>query len=166
MSAKLIKYTDEFKTSRPIFSLKISDSGNTCNTGKINDNVYRPEPIEGDILSMLVCKCYEESFSSTNGIYQINKDKITEKAMAYIRNEVPKFLDKNLPMKSPRQSKLYRWAYRNLPRFPEFNDGLILLYTYMHTYCTINLTIPHEHQKHLDNILAILEAMRKRYDDN
>jgi hypothetical protein len=127
--------------------------------------LYRPQPIEGDALSTLICKCYAENFSIQSGLFTLNKQDIVNKAVQSIRSQMCTFLDKNLPMRSPKQSKLYRWAYRAMPSHTEFNEGLILLYAYICKYSNSDsLRIPSEYKTHQDNAIALLDAMRIKYE--
>jgi hypothetical protein len=166
MSSILLKYTEDFKVSRPIFPLRINEAGTSIGASRVAPQfMYRPQPIEGDVLSALICKSYEEHFSHVTGVFKVDRDTVVNKVMSIIRNEICTFLDKNLPMRSPKQSKLYRWAYRNMPKHKDFNDGLIHLYTYIRKYTGSNgLRILPEYKDHQDNAIALLDAMRKKYE--
>ncbi len=164
MSRKLHKYTDDFTVSRPIFRMKVSDDGSRLEVPSTPLYRYRPEPIEGDILSKLVCKNYQEYINADLGHFSINKDEIVKRTMDTIRSNIPSFLEKNLPMRNPRQSKLYRWAYRNMPRDEGTNDALIMLYKYICQYSDNNLRIPAAYKEHLDNVIALLDAMREKHE--
>lgn len=163
---KLKEYTKDFTVSRPIFRLHLSTRGGTIEPD-ISDSVYKykPTPTEGDVLSALVCGNYREEFSIREGVFIINVDSIANNAMGEIRSEVVHFIEKNLPLRNPRQSKLYRWAYRNMPSNDEFNGGLILLYKYINERI-IPDSIPLDHKvQHVKNVLAMLEAMMEKYSD-
>ena len=160
---KLEELTQDFKTSRPIFRLHIDDNGRNINARTHNPiHKYRPEPIAGDVLSELVCECYSEGFSTQDNEFVIDKFEIAQKAMRAIRNSIPKFLEKNLEMRNPRQSKLYRWAYRNMPNGSEINDVLVMVYKYLRSFSDSDMKA--NDLNHVNNGIAILEAIMEKYE--
>lgn len=160
---QLREYTVDFKTSRPVFSLQLSDNGSTINTSQmIGSYLYRPKPIIGDYLSELICSKYYEQFDLANGCYCINRDRIVDSAMQEIRSSMGIFIEKNLDIKSPRQSKLYRWTYRNMPDNSEFNSTLIMVYKYLRSFCSRDMR--GNNNEHVKNGLALLEAIMEKHE--
>lgn len=161
---RLLELTETFEVSRPIFTLTLGRDGDTVCTN-INSPMYkyRPALIEGDYLSELVCNNYNESFHLMNGQFMIDRQHIAHRALSDVRNSMPKFLENNLDMRNPRQSKLYRWFYRDLPNNDEFNDALCLLYKYMRSFSSAEMrSFNTEHTK---NAIAVMEAIMEKYDE-
>lgn len=160
---KLRDLTENFKVSRPVFRLQISSSGGSIDSRRMGGAYnYKPTPIAGDYLSELVCSKYNESFDLTRGSYRIDRDAIVQSAISEIRSSIPKFIEKNLEMKNARQSKLYRWAYRNMPRSQDFDDTLIMVYKYLRSFCSSDMR--GNNVKHINNGLALLKAIMEKYE--
>ena len=68
---------------------------------------------------------------------------------------------KNLEMRNPRQSKIYRWFYRELPNDDDFNDGLCLLYKYMRSFSHSDMKA--DNIEHINNAIAVMEAIMEKY---
>lgn len=160
---RLMDLTKDFEASRPIFTLSLGRNGDAVNTN-IGNPVYkyRPTPIEGDYLSELVCQNYNESFNILSGNFMIDRHRIAHGALSDVRNSMAKFLENNLGMRNPRQSKLYRWFYRDLPDSNEFNDSLCLLYKYMRSFSSSEMRSGNP--EHTKNAIAIMEAIMEKYD--
>lgn len=160
---KLIELTKDFKVSRPVFRLSLSSSGRNIEA-ETRDPIhkYEPTPIPGDHLSELVCKNYNESFDIKQGCFTINKHEIANRAMEDIRNSVGKFIEKNLEMRNPRQSKLYRWTYRNMPNSVEINDVLVMVYKYLRSFTDRNMKA--SDPNHVNNAIALLEAIMEKHE--
>jgi hypothetical protein len=157
--------TDVLKVSRPIFSLKIDRDGSRINAFTHRPiHQYRPLPEENNVLSELVVEHYRETFSVRNGEFTIDQEEIIKNVMSDMRRSIPKFLEKNLGMRSPTQSKIYRWTYRNLPETDYFNSIVISLYKYMRTFCDENMLASPGKQDHIKNTIALLEAMQEKYE--
>lgn len=154
-----------FEVSRPIFRLTIGDSHN-----RIDLNTHRPnyrytprEAVEGEALYELVVNNYSESFVAVEGRFMFDAHRIAEQSMSDIREYIARFIAQNLAMKSPRQSKLYRWAHRSMPRTEDFDDVLVQMYKYLRTFAYENArTIDH---KKTENALALLTAMENKYNE-
>ncbi len=162
---KLRDLTENFKVSRPVFRLQISDSGGSIDCRRMGGVYnYKPTPVPGDLLSELVCSKYSEQFDLQRGSYRIDRDQIVSSSLSEIRSSIAKFIEKNSEMKSPRQSKLYRWAYRNMPSsgHQEFNDTLIMVYKYLRSFC--NNDMRGNNVEHINNGLALLEAIMEKYE--
>lgn len=160
----LSDYTENFGVSRPIFKLELQSDGRSISLNR-HDPLHKFEPtiIEGDFLSELVASCYKEYFYISEGCYTISRHDIANSAMREIRGSIPKFLEKNLEMRSPTQSKIYRWAYRNMPTTDEFNDVLVMLYKYMRSFCDSDMKA--NNIEHMKNTLALLEAIMEKNNE-
>lgn len=157
---QLIDLTKDFKSSRPIFRLTKEEYGSRISAELFEK--YEPTPEEGNVLSELVCSHYNESFDSVGRQFVVNTEDIAHKAMSTIRHSMNKFLEKNLEMRNPRQSKAYRWYYRNLPNNSEFNDVMIMMYKYMRSFC--NEDMKASNVEHINNAIALLEAIMEKYE--
>ena len=160
---KLVELTENFTVSRPVFCLQLDTGG--CNI-KANTShpkyMYRPKPIAGDPLSELVCKNYRERFDVKDGCFQVDKGEIAHRSMLHIRGSITEFIEKNLEMRNPRQSKLYRWAYRNMPNSSEINDVLVMVYKYLRSFSDSDMKA--NDLNHVNNGIAILEAIMEKYE--
>ena len=157
--------TKNFNTSRPVFRLTM-ERGDSTISANVDTPVYRyrPKPEEGNYLSEMVCEEYRETFYLSEGVFRIDTNDIAQKAMQGIRSSMTSFLEKNLEMRSPTQSKIYRWYYRNLPNDSEFNDVLVMVYKYMRTFTDENMKAASI--EHINNTLALLEAIMEKYEQN
>jgi len=161
---KLLDLTENFKISRPVFCLQLDSSGRNIRANTSHPkHIYRPKPIEGDPLSELVCENYREVFDVRGGHFQVDKGEIANRAMQQIRGSISNFIEQNLEMRNPRQSKLYRWAYRNMPNSSEINDVLVMVYKYLRSFCNADNMRGHD-ADHLKNGFALLEAIMEKYE--
>ena len=161
---RLEEIAQTFETSRPVFRLTMERNDSTISMNS-NDPVhkYEPTPVEGDVLSELVCSHYNERFDMNSGRFVVDASEIAQRAMSDIRSSMAMFLEKNLEMKNPRQSKIYRWYYRSLPNGYEFNDAIVLLYKYMRSFSDENLRA--SNTDHLNNAIAVMEAIMEKHDN-
>lgn len=160
---KLLELMKDFTVSRPVFRLKLSNSGDHVGTN-INQPVhkYQPVPIKGDFLSEIVCENYSETFDTSSGCFAISKNEIARRSIEDIRGNIARFIEQNLEMRNPRQSKLYRWTYRNMPHNDEVNDVLIMVYKYLRSFSDI--TMKASDTSHIKNGIAILEAIMEKHE--
>lgn len=161
---ELITIAETFDKSRPIFRLTIGREGDTINANISRPiHKYIPKVEAGNVLSELVCEHYRESFNTNYLQFQVDEYDIAKNAMNHIRSCMATFLEKNLGMKNPRQSKVYRWYYRNLPHDESFNNTLVMVYKYMRSFCDSDMHATDT--KHVDNTVALLEAIMEKYND-
>lgn len=161
--SKLLDLTENFTVSRPVFNLQLDKNGRNISASVSNPVYkYRPTPEANNPLSELVCENYKETFNIREGIFTIDKHDISSRAMSSIRNSIPQFIEKNLEMRNPRQSKLYRWAYRNMPNSSELNDVLIMVYKYLRSFCDSEMKA--SDLNHINNSIALLEAIMEKYE--
>lgn len=162
---ELLKLTETFQVSRPVFKLTLEREDSKISANE-DEPVYqyKPTPIEGNILSEMVCNEYRESFDCEKGTFIADKQRIAQEVMSDIRRSMGSFLERNLGMKNPRQSKIHRWYSRELPNDDEFNDMLVMLYKYMRTFCADERMIA-DVQEHRDNTIALLEAIMGKFNE-
>ena len=161
MKNKLLRYTDNFNTSRPVFKLTVSKdeawfrNDDTCFK-------FTPTPIDGDSLSEIVCKAYYESFDHHENMFVLDKHSIVNNAIQMIKDDILHFVGRNVKLKNPFQGGLYKWVRRPPRDNEELENGFILLYKY------IKETVEKESlnkQAHIDNVIALLEGMREKYGE-
>lgn len=158
---RLLDLTVNFEKSRPIFRLTKQEDSNRISAELYPAYKYTPTPEEGDVLSELVCENFKETFNATEKHFRISREDIAHRSMQDIRNAMPQFLEKNLEMRNPRQSKIYRWFYRELPNDDDFNDGLCLLYKYMRSFSHSDMKA--DNIEHINNAIAVMEAIMEKY---
>lgn len=154
-----------FDVSRPIFRLTIDSSGDSIDIN-VSEPVHRYRPIaeEGNILEELVVSHYKESFAIKEGIFQVNSESIAVEAMNEIRDSFRKFLERNMEMKNPRQSKLYKWTY-SMPNTTDFNDTLVMVYKYIRSFTNEDMRFTIGNLDHVGNAIALLTAMEEKYSE-
>ena len=160
---KLLELTENFETSKPVFQLTKTQDGDNIDVRLHPAAKYTPTPTPDDVLSELVCGHFNENFNMHMGKFVLHRDSIAQSAMEEIRNSMAKFLEKNLEMKNPRQSKVYRWFYRNLPHNSDFNDTLVMVYKYMRSFCDDNMRA--NNIEHTNNAIALLDAIMEKDDE-
>lgn len=161
---RLEEIAQTFSVSRPIFNLTIDEDRRRISLNTDNPVYkYEPEVDQNDILAVLVAEHYSEKFDPGSGEFCIDPDRIASDTMEHIRRMMPTFLEKNLEMKNPRQSKIYKWFYRGLPNTYDFNDAIVLLYKYMRSFSDENMRA--SNTEHLNNAIAVMEAIMEKYND-
>lgn len=161
---KLREFTENFTVSRPVFHLQLDDNGRNIRAS-ISSPKYKYRPTlnkDSDPLYRLVCEHYNEHFDVEQGAFTLDKNDIANRAMQQIRNSIAYFIEKNLEMRNPRQSKLYRWAYRNMPNGSDFNDVLVMVYKYLRSFSDPDMKA--NETNHINNGIAILEAIMEKYE--
>lgn len=155
---ELEKIISEFKTSKPVFSLRLSGRRDTIDSTVIEK--YQPQCIEGNIISELACTYYREFFNVQLGEFVIDKDRMLTPIMETITGQLCRFLYSHLEMKAPRQSKLYRFYRRHFPRTSEFQGVQIMLYKYMRSFCDENFET--SSSEHIKNLIAVMTAIMEK----
>lgn len=161
---ELLKIVESFSVSRPIFKVSKDRHGN-LDIDLMPEMRYRPTPDDENPLSELTCTQYKEYFSTKEGKFKYDKNAIAQTTMSMIRSSMSRFLERNLEMKSPRQSKIYRWYYRNLPDSNEFNDTLVMVYKYLRTFCNKDMKSTGDKVEHINNAIALLDAIMVKYEE-
>lgn len=167
-----------FIPSRPVFRLSLD---NDHRNPVIEINIDKPEfsnkpevgtftPGVEDSIRDIVVENFQETFSFEKGVFSINIDTIVDRSMQDIRNSISNFVEKNLEMRSPTQSKLYKWTRRSMPNSSYFNGILISLYKYLRTFCDDRMKSAAigsnpEIEAHIKNAIALLEAMEEKYSE-
>lgn len=163
-TSKLFEYTKDFGVSRPIFKLELDRDGSSVGIDRDSPlEKFTPKHIEGDALYEVVADNYREIFSMKDGVYSVDRWEIANNSMRHIRNCILSFIEKNLEMRNPSQSKLYRWAYRQMPTGDDFNEVVLMLYKYMRSFCDSDMKA--NNIEYAKNTLALLEAIMERYNE-
>lgn len=162
---RIQEIVNTFAPSRPIFKLTLSDNGGSMRMNT-NDPVYNNSPRwmvpSNDRLLDLVIGKHSEYWNSRDCEMTMNKMSIIENAKSEIRAEIGEFLLRNMRMKNPRQSKLYKWALRDMPFNYDFNEIVLMLFNYIHSFC--NEELVSTDKAHTDNLIALLTAMEEKYN--
>lgn len=161
---ELIAAAAQMSASRPVLKLRLGRTDGVF--ADVNDPIYssRPYPKKDDVIYNLIVQNYAEQFNMSTLQFEVDKNAIAMRAMNDIRNSVCLFLDRNLGMKSPRQSNVYKWAYRSMPTTVEFEDVLVMVYKYLRTFCDYHMYAEQNSEKHVKNAIAIFEALQEKYD--
>lgn len=162
MSQLLMKYTKDFQVSRPIFHLSVSEKNITAE--KYNPiHQWIPTPIEGDVISELVCRKYNEHFDMANWRFVIHPKDIARNAMTEIKASIAQFISYSLAMKNPKQSNLYKWFRYSVPETHEIEEVLIMVYKYLLSFCNEG-TMETYNIQHRENAIALLTAIMEKYE--
>lgn len=156
---------DKFSVSRPIFKLKVDDDGSDIfayTSSPIHQ--FKPESSPDCVVTEIVNDQYKERFSLRDKSYTIDKRQIEYNAVSAIRGQIITFLYRNLQMKNPSQSKVYKWADRYMPKDTVFDEVILSLYKYLRTICNEEMYAYTGKGPEVNNIIALLEAMQEKYD--
>lgn len=160
---ELLEVAKTFNKSRPVFRLTIDADGSSIDMNVHEPiHAWRPTVEEGNIISEIVTDRFAETFDLANVEFTVDADKIAQEAMGVIRSSIGRFIEKNIGMKNPRQSKLYRWTYRGMPETTEFNDTLVLVYKYLRSFTDEDMGMNYGTNAHVDNAIALLTAMEEK----
>lgn len=155
-------YRDTLSNSRPIFALKVNDSG--VRVSLMDEFKYRPEIIPGDGLSYIFNRMFDERFDKLTRRFVTNEQS-DNSYVSSICNHLKTFIRRNGPFKNAKQSKIYRFFNdRSLGRMTEIEKaGLINLYQYIFTHTGADLVFADKNSPHCKNALAILDAIQEKY---
>jgi hypothetical protein len=157
----LSKYIDALGNSRPIFKLNVNFKKDNVDSQMIHR--YYPEPDPNDPISQLVCNRYSESLQHNQ--YVKDYDNIKRSVYSDIKAEMKRFIHRYGGFKNAKQSAIFR--FMNSYSTPvQAEDGLVYLYRYCKSLgMGSNGTFAIEpDQKHIDNILALIELMRSNFE--
>lgn len=145
----------KFGVSKPIYCGNISRDGDEVSF-RLKKEYVPTNPCPTDPIGDLVAKSYTENlhhdrakFIQTTHLPSVYKDIMT----CFLE-----FFEDRAPLKNPRQSKVYKWlkTMQNGYNHPS-GEGFIALYRYLNK--------PNPVDADLQNVLAILELMREKYED-
>jgi len=154
-------YISKLGNSRPIFKLNVERNKERIDSNLVSE--YSPEPDPNDPIDYLVCAHYRENLRDNS--YVKDFDQIKKSVLSDIKGEMKRFIDQHGGFKNAKQSAIYRFMNTYNTPVPAM-DGLVYLYRYckslgMATNGTFPLGVE---QKHIDNILAIIELMRSKFE--
>jgi hypothetical protein len=163
---ELLEVAETFDRSRPVFRLTFSSDGDSIDLN-VHEPVHpwRPVAEEGNVINEIVTDRFAEVFDLGTKEFLVDADKIAQEAMEVVRSSIGRFIEKNIGMKNPRQSKLYRWTYRGMPNTTEFNDTLVLVYKYLRSFSDDDMRADIGSKAHVDNAIALLTAMEEKYSE-
>lgn len=156
---------DEFGVSEPIFKVTLSEDKSYLSLKPLNK--YRPS-LEGvtDPVRILAINHYSEQYSTWDKRFH-KKDQSLAVYRA-ICSAVNKIYLQNSPLKSPKQSKIYRWL-RSLSdsNNAAIQNGIITLFRYAYKNGareSSSFSFPlRSKDPHAINFLTVLEKMMNKY---
>lgn len=154
-------YITKLGNSRPIFSLRLNDR----KSGVYSKLVERYFPVSlesSDPIEQLVVTSYSETLRGNEFTKDI--DQMEKSVLSLIRQEFKRFVTNYGGYKKAKQSSVFRFL--NTYSVPHGAvDGFVYLYRYAKSHGMANGAMPFgTDQKHIDNILAILELMRSNFE--
>jgi len=91
---ELLALAEIVTVSRPIFILSITREGRSVWANESNPlHKYRPNIIEGNVLSTLIAKNYREQFHVARGEFMLDKQQLAKRCMDDIRTHISLFLE-------------------------------------------------------------------------
>jgi len=157
---------NRFPVSRPIF-VALGDSRNLYFDIKCRAQIDLSkiqDPIEKKI-----AECCSETLLKNGTGFEFIRRCNTESVYAHITNVVKSVYEKNCGLKQPRQSRMYSWLNSLCGRYNhESYEGFMALYRYIAQHANrigdrYDGTLA---KVHADNVIAVLEKMRNKYEDN
>lgn len=163
-SAPLLKYIqNKYSESEPIFLLSMDGSGRN---NEILLNVKKEPHLEideNDPLSVLVMGCFQQNFNKAFRRFSVNEDDIAQMAFSKILRSFCVFIEKNLEVVSPRNTKVFRFFKYDCEKVP--SDIIIYLWSYMKPFVDdgYRFTDKTNNRVHFDNIINLLKAIESKY---
>ena len=152
-------YISKLGNSRPIFNLSITHNKERVVSRLVE--VYSPTPDLNDPISILVCNRFIETLSGFDFITE--SEHMKKGVVNDIKSEMKKFIYAYGGYKNAKQSAVFRLM--NIYSTPEpMINGLVYLYRHCKSLGMINGVLPSTDQKQIDNILAIIELMRSKFE--
>lgn len=151
---------DSFGVSEPTFCMTVGDHGSYL-TFDVKKRYKPTVTSEDDPLVILMADNYRESFEKDvkKFIVDVRESVIYE----LVLTEIIKFYEKNSGAKKPRQSKTYKWIASMVRGYHHpSSEGFIALYRYIERNDSFRFTA--DATAHRNNVLAILEIMREKYE--
>jgi hypothetical protein len=149
---------DSLGSSKPIFKIIHKDGDLRFN---LKDR-YSP-PDSTDPVHQLVVSQYSESLDKVGKRYIPNVD--TSYVYSIMKEKIQNVVKNCIPLKNPKQSKLYRWLYSGFPGYHEDASAIVIsLYRYIVNNNLVGST--DAANPHAKNVIGILELMREKYEDN
>jgi hypothetical protein len=149
-------YINKFGNSKPIFKV-VKEYGTELRLRP--KDPYKPDPSGiTDPIELAIIDRYSEYYDKTTRQYKndISGQRIYDEIVRAMLN----FYQTYSPLKSPRQSKTYKWlSYMDRKYNDKSSAGIIYLWRYGREHNPSSKTNPHA-----INMLAILEKMREKYD--
>ncbi len=158
--------TSKFPVSRPVFVAK----GDECSLYfDVKSMAYIDLSLIQDPVEKKIAESCTESLLKTSNGFQFVRNCHARSVYMQIVNTVKLVYEKNCGLKQPRQSRMYRWldSVYNMDTH-ESCEGFVALYRYI-AQQTNNVGTRYDGtltKVHADNVIAVLEKMRNKYEDN
>lgn len=128
-------------------------------------NRYIPPTDTSDILQNAVNAHYREIFDFHDGKFTYSSKSIAESTYYYINRDMLVFLKAHLACKAPTNTKLYKYIDHVTYDKVQQSEPLILLWKYIKPFSmNDNFQVKETNKVHANNVIAILEAMREKYE--
>lgn len=153
---------DMLRQSKPVLELRTSP-----NSIRLGGPLEQYDPssdleIEGP-LKALILQSYQEYFAISRCQFETDHNNIYRRVRDDVYAGISLFLERNLKMQSPTQSKVWKWAYRELADRHELENVCFSIYSYMKSFCHDGMrALPHNEEK-TSTIIALLIAMQEKY---
>jgi hypothetical protein len=164
MIATLQAIQDKFGVSEPVFRGELSRDDTEISFNVLKDYAPSKEGVT-DPVELLMIDGYGERFDARDGVFK--KDDRCISVYRGLFGTLIKIYENNSPLKNPKQSKLSKWLYSACDKYnAEYAEGIISLYRYAHPFTngTRNYRFENQYKQHADNVIAILEKMRDKYE--
>lgn len=140
--------------SEPVFEIYVSENGREVKSDLISR--YNPVGTEKNPIEKVLFATFCEDFDKNTMKYRPEASMMISRARSEVMSAIIGFFEKNCGLKNPKQSKMYKFLtnYRKLDEGQQ--EGFLYLYEY--------LELHGDQQQHIDNAMAILEAMRGKYE--
>ena len=155
---------NSFPVSRPVFVAQ-SDERNLyfnlkCKTRIESSNIEDP-------IVRRIANCCTENLRKTDTGFEFVMECNAAAVYMHIVNTVKIVYERNCGLKQPRQSRMYKWIDSSYEGYNhESHEGFIALYRYIAQHATITSRYNgHLDKVHADNVIAVLERMRNKYED-
>lgn len=149
-----------FEVPRPIFRLTLNAKcDHIDHSGYEPVYACNPSAKTDDELEKLVVSHYRVDFNKSIGRFSLNAEDIAYRVMDEIRGFMRHFIERNLQMRNPRLSKLYRWLTRYAKNDARLDDAFMMLYKYILSFENSPIE-----SKHINNVMAILHAMEEKFN--
>ena len=147
-----------FGVSEPVFKIKVDSRGDLEFDVK---SEYRPAP-QTDPVAVLVAMQYSEHLNKEKRCFE--KTVNIEGAYNRMINSIRQVTMNTLPLKNPKQSKLYKWLCECDPKYHNPTSvGFIALYRYIVSNSILETR--DNTNPYAKNVIAVLELMREKHEN-
>lgn len=164
MNQEIYDLINKLSKSEPIFDLHLSND--KCTMFANVQNEYHPQvtDIPDNVLWLLVCDKHTERFSIHDQQFVFSKSDIHNDVMNEIKSKIAEFIERNMNVRNPRLTKVYKYTQRDMFRNLTIEDELVSIYKWMNTFCDVNMNAAKDKEEYVETAIALLEAMQEHYE--